>query len=191
MVTTQLRTAQDLWEIGDDGRNLILIAGEFFEVAPPNGAHGRMTSNLALLLGNFVVQNALGQTYIGDTGFLLERNPETVLAPDLSFIARERIPENDDAYLEVPPDIAIEVVSASNRAGEIERRVAIYLAAGVRQVWIVYPTRRQVAIYKPEDDLQVFTDAQVINCSPELHGLVVPVAQIFDGPNPANRRALP
>lgn len=187
MVTTQLRTAQDLLHMGDRGDNFILIAGELVEVSPPTGAHGRLTTNIAMIVGTFVLENPLGQVYTGDTGYILQKDPDSVLAPDLSFIASERVPADDNAYLEVPPDLVVEVVSPSNSAREIERKVATYLKAGVRQVWIIYPKRRQVAVYKPKNVLRVFGDSEEIDCAPELPGLTVPVAHIFDGPRATSR----
>jgi len=168
--------------MGDQGGNFILIAGEFVEVTPPSGLHGRITTNIAFIVMNFVFKNSLGHVYTGGTGYILQRSPDTVLAPDLSFIASERVPEDDDAYLPVPPDLAVEVVSPSNSHSEIKQKVSIYLEAGARQVWIIYPNQRQVVVHSRGNTPVVHGDADEIDCGPVLPGLLVPVSQVFDGP---------
>ena len=79
----------------------------------------------------------------GEAGYVLARNPDTVRGPDLSFIARERLVGFDDSrFFEGAPDLAVEILSPSNRPGEVRAKAPEYLAAGARLVWVVDPSAR-------------------------------------------------
>lgn len=110
---------------------------------------------------------------------MLLRAPDTVLAPDVAFIAGERWPAETSGFVELAPDLAVEIVSPSNSPGEIERKVAIYLRAGVRSVWVVYPTERQVVVHMPSHPPAVFREGDQIDGGEVLPGLSLPVAEIF------------
>src|SRR5215204_1954689 len=146
MVTSQLLTANDLWSLGDSGENVELIDGELVPMVPPGFDHGMIQIKLGSILLRHVETLSLGKVS-GDAGFVLRRSPDTVLGPDLSFIASDRIPLDQTGFLELAPDLAVEIVSPGNPPGEIERELAIYLQAGVRCIWIVYPRERQVVVH--------------------------------------------
>jgi Uma2 family endonuclease len=100
------------------------------------------------LLGDFVEAHALGEVF-GDTGYVLARNPDTIRGPDLSFVARDRLSNFDDArYFSGAPDLAVEIMSPSNRAGAMHAKVADYLAGGARMVWVVDSERKSVTTYR-------------------------------------------
>ena len=187
IVTSRRLSAQDSLAEGNHGNDHVVIAERIIGQSVPGREHGRITGHLALILGSFALKTAMGQVYAGRTGYILPRGPNNAFAPDLSFISAARIPVDDSLHLQVPPDLAVEIVPKDNEPGATERSVATYLEAGVSCIWIVYPKRRKVAVYRPENDLQVFSVAQEIDCSTELPGLIVPVAQIFDGPLFATR----
>jgi Uma2 family endonuclease len=151
-------------------------------------AHGRLTCHLAIILGSFVLESELGQVYAGRTSYVLERGSMQTVTPNLSFIAADRAPTEDPINLHVPPNLAVEIASPDSMPEAIEQNVATYLTAGVGQVWIVYPEVRQVAVYQPQRGLHVFGDLEEIDCAPELPGLTVAVAEIFDGPGIDVRR---
>jgi Uma2 family endonuclease len=102
----------------------------------PGGTHGAIQIVLGSFLRQFVQAIGLGMVF-GDTGYILARNPDTGLAPDLSVARKDRLPPDIEWFLEVAPDLAFEIVSPSNSAGSIEREIAIDPAAGVPAVWIV------------------------------------------------------
>ena len=90
----------------------------------------------------------LGEVF-GQTGYVLARDPDTIRGPDLSFLVRERLVGFDDSrFFEGAPDLAVEILSPSNRPGEVRAKVAEYLAAGARLVWVLDPERRVVTIYR-------------------------------------------
>jgi Uma2 family endonuclease len=88
--------------------------------------------------------------FIGETGYLLSHEPPTVLIPDVGFVSFERGRAHVHSSSPFPgaPDLAVEVLSPSNRPGEIHGKVADYLAAGCRLVWVVDPKRQAVAAHR-------------------------------------------
>jgi Uma2 family endonuclease len=102
-----------------------------------------------------------------------------VLAPGVSFVARDRLPADRGGFLELAPDLAVEIVSRSNTVGQIERKIAIYLESGVKSVWVVYPRQRQVVVHEPGSAPKVLTEADEIPGGEVLPDLTIPVAKLF------------
>jgi Uma2 family endonuclease len=188
MVISRHYTIEDLLALEDSRHHYELINGEIRQKVSPGTEHARIVGNVAGLLWTHAVAKGLGQIYVGDPLIQFSRDPELVLAPDIAVLTANRVPAEESAYMRTPPDITIEIVSPGNRSREIEGKVAVYLEGGVRQVWIIHPRRRKVTVYRPGNDPKLFTDDQEIDCSPELPGLMVPVAVILDGPRAAAPR---
>ena len=140
--TTHLMTAEELMNIDDDSHRHELIKGELLTMPPPMYQHGRVTANLTTLLLQHVRANHLGQVCT-EAGYKLESDPDTVLGPDVSFVARDRS-NGIDGYYPGPPDLAIEVLSPGDRRGMVEQKVKLWLQSGARSVWLVNPRRRTV-----------------------------------------------
>src|ERR1700752_3363544 len=94
--TTQLMTAEELMQLEGPNRHE-LVKGELLTMPPSNYEHGRLVIKLGMLLGQHVETNKLG-VLLAESGYKLESNPDTVLGPDLSFIARERIGAIPEGY---------------------------------------------------------------------------------------------
>src|SRR5687767_6728007 len=108
--TTHLMTAEELFNLPDDGNRHELVKGELLTMPVPKPLHGFITINLSGLLYNHVKTNDLGVLF-AESGFHLERDPDTVLAPDIAFIARDRIATIPEFFFDGPPDVAVEVLS--------------------------------------------------------------------------------
>lgn len=147
-VERKLVTADELWQM-PDSRNLELLKGQVVEMAPPGYTHGSYASRLARWIGTFAEKNQLGETVV-ESGFLIERNPDTVRSADVAFITRER---NDAGWTEKffkgAPDLAIEVVSPDDRFSEVLEKAAQWQRAGSRSVWVVDP--KEQAVYRFQD----------------------------------------
>ena len=113
---TQPMTARQLTQVPDDGNRYELVLGELRMMSPTGGRHGRVTHNLALLLGLHVRQHDLGVVYAAETGFLLSRDPDTVRAPDVAFVNKVRLAEVDDdsGFMPLAPDLVAEVLSPND-----------------------------------------------------------------------------
>jgi Uma2 family endonuclease len=179
MVTSRLLTANDLWKLSESGEDYELIEGELVPVAPVFFGHGKIQGKIHSLILRYAEQFRLGEVAV-EAGYILRRSPDTVLAPDVSFVAAERLPANLERYFSFAPDLAIEVVSSSNSPREIERKLAIYLQTGVRCVWIVHPRERQVVVHTPGEPPRTYKEADVLTGDPVLPGLSIFVSEIFE-----------
>ena len=181
---TTLLTADDLMRmsaIASDSRHLELVKGELIERAPAGGRHGRVSSHIDYRLRMFVEQNDLGEVFAAETGFILERNPDTVLAPDAAFVAKGRLPAGDPpvGFPELVPDLVVEVVSPGNTAAEMQAKVEQWLQAGARMVWVFYPDTRSAAVYRGLHDAQILTERDELPGDPVLPGFSCPVRDLF------------
>jgi Uma2 family endonuclease len=175
-------TAEELYDLPDQGTPCELVRGERRVMAPAGYDHGRIESKLAYALSHFVVQRSLGAVLTSDTGFLLARNPDTVRAADVTFLRRERVepPNRSGPYYPGPPDLAVEIVSPTDRTGEIDEKVQDWLDHGCQVVWLVNPKWRTVTVYRSRTDIKVLTEADTLDEAALLPGFSLPVRQVFD-----------
>jgi Uma2 family endonuclease len=170
-------TAEELMNIDDDSHRHELIKGELLTMPLPKDEHGRVTANLLVTLGQYVKANRLGRV-LAESGYHIESDPDTVLGPDGSFIAQDRINDPIDGYYPGTPDLVIEVLSPGDRRGRVEHKLRLWLEAGARSVWLVNPRRRTVEVCKLSGERKLFyeTDELVDDTVP---GFRVAVSEIF------------
>ena len=147
--------------------------------------HGRLACRVALRVAGYVEANDLGEVFIAETGFVLYENPPTVRAPDVAFVSKARLPAPEDSvrFGHLAPDLAVEIVSPSNTAAEILDKVADYLAAGSRLVWVVEPAGGRVTVYRSRNEIQLLQADDMLDGYDVLPGFSVPVAEIFARPS--------
>ena len=177
----KLITAEQLYELPDDGLNYELLRGTLVSEPVPGRIHGRTVARISQLLSNFVNAKRLGVVYTGDTGFVLARHPDTVRGPDVAFLSNERERETEGArpYIPGAPDLAVEVVSPSDRTREVLGKVSDYLAAGSRIVWVVNPVREEVSVFRSPFAPRVLADTDLLDGEDVLPGFSVTIAEIF------------
>ena len=148
--TRTVTTAEELLRLPDSGKRHELVRGELRETLPAAARHGSVVMALAAPLGQHVKTESLGVVLAAETGFRISRNPDTVRAPDVSFVARERMPPGGppDGYLNLAPDPAVEVVSPNDAAAEVQ----MWLEAGTRLAWVVYPGTNSIVVHKTLKD---------------------------------------
>jgi Uma2 family endonuclease len=165
-----------------EGARLELSEGELVEMPPAGGKHGGYVFQIGLPVGMHVNQHKLGYVTAAETGYILHINPDgkdTVRAPDLGFIRAERLPNGLPAgHIPLAPDFAVEVVSPTDRASEVEKKVAQYLQYGVRLLWIVYPDTKTVVVYTPNGTQRVGIDG-TLDGGDVLPGLEIRMRDIF------------
>jgi Uma2 family endonuclease len=149
MVSKTLLTVDDLLRVPQPDLPHELRRGVLRLVTPAISAHGAVSARLLAALGQHVYTHALGALFTAEAGFILERDPDTLLCPDVAFVSRERLPAGglEPRFLELAPDLAVEVLTPSSRAGEMRVKVADYLRLGVCAVWVVDPARRTVRVH--------------------------------------------
>jgi Uma2 family endonuclease len=163
-VARRLISAEEFARMPDpaDGSQQELVRGEVVTMPPPKGLHGVCCVKATLRLGNFVEANRRGTVCSNDTGFITERDPDTVRGLDVGYWSYERLPRVTDAYIEVAPDLAVEVLSSSNRPGQIREKMREYFNRGVRMVWIIDPVDRTVTIYRSLEEGRVLHESATI-----------------------------
>jgi Uma2 family endonuclease len=173
-------TADELFELGDIGR-CELIRGELFKMAPTGYDHGGVEVNIALALAAFVKAHRLGRVLSGDPGFIIQRDPDTVRAPDVAFVRAERDPPGGwQKFFPGAPDLAVEVLSPDDRIGDVNVKVQDWLKAGSRMIWTVDPQSKTVTVYRNHREATIFTLADTLTTDDLLPGFALPVAEIFE-----------
>ena len=174
-------TAEELLRLPHDGHRYELIKGELKVMTPASPRHGRIAMHLGSLMEQHVRQHDLGVVYAAETGFKLREDPDTVRAADAAFVAKARIPSEGEpeGYWAIAPDLVVEVISPSDSAPAVQSKVADWLAAGCRIVWVVYPDTKTVTEYRSWQKVQVLTADQSLEGSDVLPGFVCPVRELF------------
>ena len=161
-----LMTADDLLLLPDDGYRYELDRGRLIRVSPSSTWPNTVAIEIASNLNSFVRPRKLGRVGGGEGGLLLSSDPDTVRAPDVWFIRAERLEGGRlprRGYVRLAPDIAVEVMSPTDRHGDVLRKVGEYLAAGTRLVWVIYPESRVAVIYRPEGPPEIIGDDGVLD----------------------------
>lgn len=144
-------TAEELVHVSWPDKVTELIRGQLVVREPPGAQHGAVASRLTYYLGDFVYRKRLGVLCAQDTGFHIESNPDTVRAPDVAFLAHARAGAiGDRGYARIAPDLVAEIVSPGDRPAEVRAKVADWLAAGVKLVWVIDPRQRTAQVYRPD-----------------------------------------
>ncbi len=182
MTSTTRVTADQLLHMPRDGyHHYELVAGELRIMTPAGWRHGDVAGWLHGLLAAHIKSRGLGKVFAAETGFLLARDPDTVRAPDVAFLANEHIPATLPAETFWPgaPDLAVEVVSFDDSAREVDEKARGWLAAGSRMVWVVNPKTRTVSVYRPAVAVETLTEGDSLSGGDVLAGFICPVAEIF------------
>ncbi len=171
-----------LAELADEPGKIEVVDGEIITMPPPGRKQGRVGARVIHLLLSFVEEKGLGEVF-GETTYVLEGEPghiRRMRAPDVSFVAKANLPagQDDGGYFYQPPDLAVEIVSPTERAGDVMRKVNDYLRAGTRLIWIVYPETRQVVVHTPQG-ATIYGEEQALDGGDLLPGLSVSVAALF------------
>ncbi len=170
-------TAEEFFET-HAGQRVELVQGEVEAMAPVGWSHGQQAIRLGSLLEAFVSEHGLGGV-ANEVGFVLARDPDVTRAPDVAFLRAERLLESSpDGFIEGAPDLAVEIISPWDKAGDIEDKVADYLAAGTPEVWLVYPSRKQV-IVRRDTVAHILRVGDDLCGSGLLEGFRIPLTRLF------------
>ena len=173
-------TAEDLLAMGPKGRWLELYQGEVRAVSPANVRHGDIAGQIGMILRQYVSPRKLGRVII-EGGYILARNPDTVLGPDVSFLRQSRVPEAGlpEKFFEGHPDLAIEIISPTNPRGELRRKLKTYLDHGTELAWLVDPNAQTVDIHRPNQPVRRLKRTEVVTGEDVIAGFSVVVSEFF------------
>ena len=154
--TTDFMTAEQLERTRIPGKSTELVRGRLVVTEPPGTYHGKIAGRLIVRVGAFVETHRLGEVFGQDTGFRIASNPDTVRAPDLAFIAADRLAQvGKRGYAPVVPDLVAEVLSPEDRPGEVLGKIAEWLGAGVRLAWVLDADKQIAHVHRPDGSLAV------------------------------------
>lgn len=181
MDATVSMTAEDLLHLNLPNKRTELLRGRLIVREPAGYRHGEVAMRLGVLVGSYVYQHRLGRVFAAETGFTLERNPDTVRAPDVAFIRNDRLLDPPPrGFAEIAPDFAAEVLSPDDRPGEVLAKVADWLKAGARLVWVVDPIREHARVYRADGSEAFVSMGEALDGEDVFPGFSCSVALLFD-----------
>ena len=149
-------------------------------MSPAGFQHGCIAMRLGARLLNFVEKRNLGLVTAAETGFWISRDPDTVRAPDVGFLRADRVPPGPTkGFFLGAPDLAVEVLSPDDRAGEVLDKVEDWLDAGCQAVWVVNPAKKTVSVYRPGAAVERLTASDALTEESLLPGFSLPLAEVF------------
>lgn len=179
--TKKLLTAEEFALLPDppDGSKQELVKGVILTMPPPGAPHGYCCMNIGSQVNVYSRSKKLGWVLCNDTGFITEKDPDSVRGADVSFWSLTRLPELPKGYIAIPPDLAVEVVSPSDHFSRVLTKIEEYLNAGVRLIWIVDPGDHSVTVYESGKRYVILTENDTLTGSDVLPGFSVPVRELF------------
>jgi Uma2 family endonuclease len=175
----RLITGEELFRSPDLGP-CELVDGRVVPTMPTGRVHGRSEARLAARLLTYVENHDKGEVLTGEIGIYIRRNPDTVRAADIAFISHGRLARcKAEGYLDVAPEIVVEVLSPDDRMSRVREKLRDYFSAGVQVAWVVDPTLRRVLVHRSLTGLTVLDDRQILIEEELLPGFSVPVSELF------------
>jgi Uma2 family endonuclease len=180
MATTRLYTVEDVEQSPPEGE-WELIDGELVPVSPASWRSNTTTHRIGRLVGNYVDDHDLGVVTSAEGGFVLFPDRETLLAPDVGFVRKNRVPpeEEHDRFPRLAPDLAVEVPSPSDRMASALGKVSLYLQAGVEIVWLVDPAKRTIIVFTGDDNPVTLGEEDTLDGGNVLPGFSIRVADLL------------
>jgi len=177
--TRQPATEADLLRTPRDGQKYELVDGQI-RVSPAGSRHGRVCMQLGARIHAFVEERQLGYAFESSTGFRLPGG--NVRVPDVSFVARGRFPGEQlpEGFPDLPPDLAIEVLSPDDHSRDVLDKVGEYLEAGVRLVWVIDPKRRTAVVHRSLTDVRKLGPEDWLEGEDVMPGFRCQLADVLD-----------
>jgi len=180
-VLNKLLTAEEFAALPEsqDGSKEELLRGEVITMPPPKYRHGLIQIQIAYLLKCFVAPRKLGWI-AAESGVVMERDPDTVFGPDVAFCSIARHPERPENYLDIPPDLVVEVLSPDDRRKDVREKIKDYVKGGVKIVWLVDPEVRTVTVYAGSLRGTELDETETITGGDVLPEFACKVAEFFE-----------
>lgn len=182
-------TAEELLANPMDHARTELVRGRMLVREPAGWTHGDVAARILVAISQHLTAERRdgglavprGRVLAAETGFTLQRNPDTVRAPDVAYVRWERCPAVPPAgFAEFAPDLAVEVLSPSDRAGDVLAKVADWITAGTLLVWLVDPSRREARVYRANDSESILGAPAALSGEDVLPGLLIDLDDLFD-----------
>lgn len=180
-IEDRLVSADELLRMRDKGFRRELVRGVVRERPFMGAMEGRLAAAIGLALLEHVQRYGLGVGYAAGTGFRLARDPDTVRAPSVAFLNREKAEavEGVEGYVPGAPDLVVDVVSSDDMEEATEERVRDWLDAGTRVVVVADPWSRRVTVHPTRGDIRVLGEGDVLDGGDVVPGWTLPVKSLF------------
>lgn len=174
-------TAEAFLHYPADGFRRELVKGEVRSMSPAGAKHGSLAMKLGSHLLQHVMGHKLGEVFAAETGFKLSSNPDTVRAPDVSFVSEPRAEQirNHEGFIPFAPDLAIEVLSPNDRLREVQEKIADWLEAGTKAVVILDPRARIAIVHRSGVDRTVVTESESLSVKEIIPDWSLPLSELF------------
>ena len=159
-----------------------LLRDEVILRSPTTSLHGILAIRVSLPVAQFVEERALGVVCGAETGFVIQHadGAESVLAPDMAYLAAERIPDPlPEGFWRIPPDLVVEIRSRSESQREVAQKAALWLEAGAQLVWYVDPYRQVVSVHRAKGTEQTLHIDDTLSGEDVLSGFELPLTESF------------
>ena len=179
--TDHLWTAEDLLDFQNSPWQHELIQGVLYRMPPTGDEHGYVTGNFFGWLFQHVKTNQLGELFAAETGYVVHTNPDSVIAPECSYIAKDRWSTSQitGKYLRTAPDLVAEIVSPNDRPREVQEKVERWLQFGVRAVVVIDPKSQTVTVHQSLDHKTIYELDNTIDLNFVVPGFSLPMRQLF------------
>ena len=178
----KLLTAEDLLRLHSQGVKGELIRGVLHETVSVGEEHGHIAGIFITFLNIHIRPKRLGRTGGTDVGVKIQRDPDTVREPDVYYVSAERLPLDVrvQGYLEVVPELVVEIVSPSDSDADVREKIAMWLELGVSMALEVRPASRSIAVHRPGAPVVTLTGDDALDGGDVLPGFTLPLSEIFD-----------
>jgi len=160
-----------------------VVDGQIEELPPMGAFAANIASRLQSRMGPYAEDNNLGRT-VTEMLFVLDAERDLKRRPDVAFVSYGLWPRSksvpDEEAWDIVPELAIEVVSPSNMAEKVIRKLREYFHAGCQRVWVVYPLAKQVYVYESDTEAQILSLADTLDAESILPGFRLPLARLFE-----------
>lgn len=151
-------------------------------MSPAGSEHGRFAMRIAARLAMHVENLDLGRAYAAETGFKIASSPDTVRAPDASFVSYDRLAtvESTPSYLPLAPNLVVEVVSPNDTSSEVEAKAEEWLKAGTDIVLVAEPSNQTIRVYKHDPKIVVLRAGDTFEAGDVCGNWTLSVNDAFD-----------
>jgi Uma2 family endonuclease len=172
-------TIEDLLQMPEDGNKYELVDGEIL-MSPCGIRHSEIGAKIAYILATFLEKYPIGKVWGADVGIILPNS--NLRSPDVTFVRIEKLPggKSPIGFGEIIPDLAVEVLSPSDRLAQVGRKIGEFLECGVPIVWLVDPERETVTVYRSLSQTEQYGPADTITAEPVLPGFSCRVSRFFE-----------
>jgi Uma2 family endonuclease len=176
-------TAEQFAELRDLGYPAELVRGQIKLMNRPYPEHGQICVTVAVLIADFVRKHKLGRVVGNDSGVVTERQPDSVRGPDVAYYSYDRVPPGRlkrRGYLDVTPELAVEVKSAFDRWKDIDEKIDEYFKAGVLLALVIDPDTDSAQVRFPDKPTVTYQRDDELELAEVLPGFRVTVREFFE-----------